>query len=355
MILSTLISIWMGMFSLCAQAKCNKAVILLMGVTVFIYACGGVSPTTSKPVHPSVTYGELAVFLSDSIRTENWDMGKFSCQEPNETVSRNLPYSFSEALLVLDTQFVFIDTMSMGLSGKQYAKALIVADFVYAAFSFQFLGPQMGLANDASFIDHWDELPLEMCYEIGNTNHASVYCEERTSFYLRLVDTLLNIKGTSFFVENVHTFPVLFLEAGYFMVDPYDPFVVVDASNRVVDYPRLYTGQKREEYRPIRTKRLFGHSNELVSKSLYSAMRGETDMDSCFCCALKNYLKQYQDSLTGNSGNYDPKAPYFGDIKKVSKGSNAYSMTMIGRVDGHLRDYSDVLKYYVATSHISKK
>jgi hypothetical protein len=249
-----------------------------------------------------------------------------------------------------------IDSQSINESTKQYAKCLVVSDFVYAVFSFQFLGPVYGLARDSAFVAtwaQWDTLPLNVCYDIGNTNQVSLFCAQRTSFYLRLVNNLLKVKGYSVTIPNgVHVFPVLKLQSGEYIVDPYDPFVICDSDKKwIVDYQRLLRSKSDDNFKPVRTRRLYGNTRQLFSLTYVNMLKDsyKDRYKDCFCCTIKEYLKENRSFLMSKLKScFDiPDQPLFQNTHIIPNSHNIYSIDMIGRVDGPLTTYKDIIRYYI--------
>lgn len=291
---------------------------------------------------------DLKFLLSKNSPTSEWSFENFKCVEPSDTLIRNLPFIYSEALSELNEHFSVIDTFSFNESTKKYAKALIAADFVYAAFSFQFLGPELGISNDTNLIREWKNLPLNICYDVGNFNQSSVYCIERTSFYLRLLDTLLNLSGNAVSTE-FHTFPVIIINQSTYIIDPFDPFVITDSSGRfVVKYEQLVKERSVGKFIPERTKRVFGNSRELISIPFRADLSSKYDNPDCFCCDLKEYLQENKKYiLSFLRPCFNAPDHQFDKIKILSNNHYAFSIDVSGRVDGHLNSNDDIVKYYV--------
>lgn len=218
-----------------------------------------------------VNYKAVKFFFIDSNLVKIDDIkDTLSLTVSFDTLKCNQNLNYNQALDILRNKFFQIDNMPENISTIKYLKALYLSEFVYASFSFQFLGYQLGKTNHQIAIENWNNMPLEKCYNMGNSNLVPVWCGDRTSFYIRLLDSLLGIKANSVSIKNIHTFPLVNIGNRRFIFDPYDPFVVFDSlKSRVLDY------DEASEYflsnNPIkiqRTKRTFGVSNELVSNDL---------------------------------------------------------------------------------------
>lgn len=298
----------------------------------------------------AIPASDLALYLDTIKAPAFWKIEETTCIDPTDTLYSNLPYQYKQALTTLRYYFTKADSLHVPVASRQYIKALIVADFVYAAFSYQFLGPELGLAHHST--QQWDTVALEHFYQAGNTNQTAFYCTERTNFYLRLVDTLLGLKGQCISVQQVHTFPVVQIAGNSYIIDPYDPFVIYDATTKTIA-PYSITQNTRQIHNaiPIRTKRLFGNTRQLLSHKFVNKLKAEstTGCQQCTCQLLQNYLAKQSDKLkTYIRPCFQlPEPPLFTTIKHTpAGGSNAYAIEMHGRVDGQLNSSTDILRYY---------
>lgn len=188
-----------------------------------------------------------------------------------DTLKCNHDLSYNQALTTLRDKFIQIDILNEGEHTKTYLKALLLSEFVYASFSFQFLGSELGKTNHHISIDNWDKMTLENCYNLANNNLAPVWCGDRTSFYIRLLDHLLGIKATAISIKDVHTFPIVNIGKRRFIFDPYDPFIIFDSlTMKVMDYDEAFKNCLNESrLKILRTKRSsYGFPNELISNKL---------------------------------------------------------------------------------------
>jgi hypothetical protein len=76
----------------------------------------------------------------------------FACNVTNDTLFRNLSYTFPQAIAQLKKQFRKIDSLAVPEPSRQNAKALVCADLVYAAFSYRLLGDSVGINTDTVLI-----------------------------------------------------------------------------------------------------------------------------------------------------------------------------------------------------------
>ncbi len=181
-----------------------------------------------------------------------------------DTLFRNLPYSFSEAENLIQQHFAQVDLFPIPETSKQYSKALLVADFVYAAFSYRFLGDSLGINNDSLSDANWNKLSIEERYNLGVYNHKAVYCEGRAQFYADCVRHWLKLHTQMVSKPGVHTFPLTAIDGEWYLIDPYDPFVVADSLNDLLLNYEACCNSK-SAVRIFRSKHVFGNSRELIS------------------------------------------------------------------------------------------
>ena len=273
------------------------------------------------------------------------------CVETIDTLYSNLPYTYKQGLAVLHSCFNKIDSSQLGASSKQYCKLLLLADFTYATFSYQFLGPALGLEKDTNC--NWHTIPLADFYELGNKNQFSFYCTERSIFFLRMADTLLHIKGRIISVEGVHDYPIVYLHTDTFIVDPFDPFVICDsARTNLLNYNTALNSKLSNSCIPVRTRRFFGNTRQLISGQFADNINADCNHknNSCFCVALARYILHNRNNLEAYvKPCFElPDKPLYNTLKVIgAKGQNRYAMEMHGRVDGQLTNYADIRRYYV--------
>lgn len=285
-----------------------------------------------------------------------WDPTVCDMREPTDTLYTNLPYSYDSAIADLRRHFDQIDTLHTSPETRQYLKALTAADLVYAAFSYQFLGPKYGLARDSQMLDiwqRWDTLSLRTCYDIGNHNAMSFYCTQRSVFFLRMVDTLLHIKGYTVTIpDGVHVFPVLHLSGEDYIVDPYDPAVFADSSGTfAVTYDSLLHSKGHGHNKAIATRRIYGDTRMLLSHAYVDTLRARSAgvHDQGISGLLCSYLHSQGSDLQRlmRPCFKVPGAPSFRDAHIIPQGHNAYSIGQHWRVDGPLFDQQDIERYYI--------
>lgn len=190
----------------------------------------------------------------------------------NDTIySNNEKNTLNEALGDLHEHYLFIDKLKTNYETKTYAKVLLLAEWIYGNFNYQFLGPDLGMADTSKFGVKFNQTDLNTCYATGNKNLMALWCGDRTNMFVRLVDTLFHLKSQIISIRPIHTFPIVEIGKSYYIIDPYDPFVLFNTeSNRIISYKELLT--KTEKPKAIRTKRVFGNTGELISSKFYTML-----------------------------------------------------------------------------------
>jgi len=278
-----------------------------------------------------ITHNQLRNYLNQDNFPESFK-DYFQCDSIILSINQNVNFSYEQSIKNLKVLFDDIDQNSSNKKLNNFIKSLVVADFVYASFSYRFLGDSLGIDNDSSIIKKWDTLSLKKCFDIGNHNHAAIYCNNRTSFYVRLLDTLLSIKTEIIEIEGVHTFPLTFIDDERFLIDPYDPFVVYDSISKVV---LAYDSIRNNPYKQIiRSKRLFGCSRELVSNPLLQKVGIKYNV-----CSLMEYLKKIGEQYIKNDSLLlQIHIPNFSDISKIRSNQRfSYSLALCSRPEGNIR------------------
>ncbi len=269
----------------------------------------------------------------------------------NDTIKSNLKFDYWQAVSFLRNKFYQIDSCSYNESTKEYLKVSILAEFVYASFSFQFFGEKWGKTSHSVAIKNWDKLPLDVCYNIANNNLVPVWCGDRTTFFIRLLDSLLSLKASVISIKDVHTFPLVSIGQRRFIFDPYDPFIIFDTSlSTIIDYDQV---QKlvlnNDSYKVMRTKRIFGFSNELISQRLASDVlkssnKQVTDFSqklSYFLLLNKASLLQGIESCSFETFNRT------GIIHPSNLKNDKYIISMVDNLNNRPMNLNHFKKYYL--------
>jgi hypothetical protein len=264
-----------------------------------------------------------------------------------DTLKYNLRNTFEESDSLLKSKLAKMDSIASNKETKDYIKSLIIADFVYAAFSFQFLGPKLGMAQDASSIKNWNKITIKNCFDLGNKNQYAVFCGQRTIFYNRLIAKLLKLKTKEVSIKGIHTFPIVIIGGKDYSIDPYDPFVVIDTLEKnILDYNSILE-KHYKALKPIRTKRIFGSSRMLISRKLYDEIKktyGTMNLDR-YLIDNEHYLSTFKPK------NFETPLEKTKKIQLVLNDKNILAININGRIDGNLITEKDFYKFYIESSH----
>lgn len=205
----------------------------------------------------------------------------FLCEEPRDTLFANLPYSYDEMREQLHAAYSHIDqTLGGSKQTKQYAKALVTADLVYAAFSYQ-----MDLGIEDSTLHSIQIQELKQTYDAGVQNKIALYCGQRAIFYTRLIAAELNLKARVKDIEGVHSFPLVTIGNNEYIMDPFDPFLVTDTNGVVLAYDQMLN-------QPIviyHSQRTYGSTHTLISTQSLTAF----SKNYSFCGLIEYYKKKF--------------------------------------------------------------
>jgi len=246
----------------------------------------------------------------------------------SDTVVLNLNNSFEKSLLFLKSKFFSIDLIKANLETRNYIKALLLAEFVYASFSIQILSYDKCSHSDSVY--NWNKMSLKEQFDFGNNNTQPIWCGDRTSFYIKLLDSLLCLKSSSLSIKNIHTFPLVHLKTGDYIIDPFDPFVVLnEKQDSIINYRGISNNKYFINYIALRTNRIFGNKNEIISRKFVIKLMNEVNIGKSFCDKLNFYLEN-NDSFNKNYLKWS--------LEPFNKNGTVYSI-----VNGN---YSFIIKYH---------
>jgi hypothetical protein len=223
-----------------------------------------------------------------------------ACLFQSDTIFNNLPYNYTQAIKQLIHMVDSIDQIEhYNRATKEYLSALVLADFVYAVCSFQFLGSQYQQGSTVIGIPNWSNLSLQSMFGLANTNQVAVWCGDRTSFYIKLLDSVLHLSAQTISIPQLHTFPVVRIGNKSYIIDPFNPIVLIDsATNKLAEYYSL----KKTPHTTLlfkKSPRFFGESKGLITQELMSKMGGFERLTTNFtiCNMVKQFLLIKMDEL----------------------------------------------------------
>ncbi len=215
------------------------------------------------------------IFVDSNYQNTTLNSTDFDFEFINDTIlTNNKNERIEDALKEITDKYLLIDTLKTNLETKQYTKSLLLAEWIYANFNYQFLGPRLGLADTLQSGINFKSTNPNTCYQAGNSNLMAVWCGDRSNLFVRLIDSLLKLPTAVISIERIHTFPIVKIAGKNYIIDPYDPFVLFDEQlKHIVDYEVFKINPDSINTKAIRTSRNFGNAGELVSKQLYELMQ----------------------------------------------------------------------------------
>jgi hypothetical protein len=319
--------------------KKENKIIIWIGIILNLYVLSACSFAPEKEMKEQ----EISTYLKQ-IKAKSFRSLNLSSLQ-SDTLLKNIPMNYSKAYNLLKHTCQSIDVSVNSYTTKSLLKSYIIADFVYAAFSFQFLGSYLGKSTDVSSVKNWPTLDLSICYDKANSNDYAVFCNERSIFFCRLLEKLTGLKSQIISIQNKHTFPLVFIKNRRFLIDPYDPFITCNDSNELIDFYTLIKNQSQKVH-PVRTPRVFGASRQLVSQRFVNeALNGETKLAN-IPNAIASYISLNREKLIKHT-----PVCYVPDTNKcvlypVMNKKNCYAFSLTGRIDGRLEFGTDIYKFY---------
>lgn len=200
----------------------------------------------------------------------------------------NLPYSFNEAYEKINMFFSEVDTIKSNQETKQYIKALILADFVFGSCGHPLLGKSLGMSNSTLEANGLVRTTLVDVYSKTNSNTVAIDCGTYSTYYKYLLDSLLGLSSSVLSIEKLHTFPVITIGTKEYLIDPSDPFVLLNSDkSSMLSFDELKVANSLFIFR---SRRVFGNSQILVSRELVNHLNLS---DSSFCFSFSDKLNDY--------------------------------------------------------------
>lgn len=233
------------------------------------------------------------------LETANGDEVEVELITSQDTLFNNLPYQYKTFDTFICKRLELTDTINTNKATRDYIKALLLANAVHRLFSFQFLG-NYGYPLTPIACEGWNNLSDEKRFNIGNNNQQPIWCGDRALYFLSVLKKYTNIDGYAVSIKGVHTYPVIKLGKKYYIVDPYDPFVVINKTFEMVDYSELIANNNKNNVEVKRTKRIFGYSNHLVSQKLLNVINSCIDSNKTIDARIKVFLSANKESILKN-------------------------------------------------------
>ena len=235
----------------------NRVTFLYLTIILLLLAC-------RKKEQPSIdskfVIGRLDIHKFQ--KSEFVDhIGAISFNFLHDTITNNIKVDEKQ----LGNELAKFDAIQVNLPTKLYLKAMFLADFTYSAFGYQFIGRELGLANDSAIFQDWKRYSLKEQFDFGNSNVISASCGVRTNFYKKLVKKYLSLKVRDTSIKGVHTYPIVTIADEEYLFDPSEPMVFCDdGAGKILDYKQLRASSAVSIYKSPRS---FGTTHFLFSNN----------------------------------------------------------------------------------------
>lgn len=267
----------------------------------------------------------------------------------NDTILLNNKFDFASSIQNLKMYFNKVDSLATNRETKEYAKLMLLAEWIYGNFNTQFWSDKIGLTNTINHEVNFSSTQFKTCYDAGNSNLLATSCGDRTNLFIRLANSLLKIKCENISIKAVHTFPLAEIGNLSYIIDPYDPFLLLDGEEQIViDYATLKRNPHHNTI-AIRTKRSFGEKGELISKNLYNKLKLQhTEKIVRIEDLLSNYLLNNKHSFVKRIDSCSYESQNFPQlIYPIHAQTNAFVVYHMNGIENQIMKNSRLLKFYL--------
>jgi hypothetical protein len=249
--------------------------LLILSITCLFSSC---TKYDSQAIEASFVFDNYCNLNTEGSFVSKIDSVEFSFL--HDKIEKNLEVEFESLSDFFEIDFLKVDQSQTNAKTKLYLKSLILADFVYGAFSGQLLGDEFGMPGDTIFKRDWLKLSMREQFELGNSNLVSFSCGMRTEFYKKLMKKVLELEVRDTSIQRIHTYAIVRILGNDFILDPSDPVVFFnDSFTEVLNLKQLRKRTTNIEL--ARSTRVFGSSRLLISNTLYQRInKSEKDLKS---------------------------------------------------------------------------
>jgi hypothetical protein len=215
-----------------------------------------------------------------------------------DTIKQNIPLTFTEFNKLITKKFDSLDKVNTNSKTIKFLKAFYLAEACFVIHSGSFLGEKHGLFKKSEIKRAWSQYNLKQQYEFANSNEIPLQCGEISSFYRKLLKRKINIDSRDTSITGVHTYPVVLIEDDEYIMDPYDPTLIISAldSNRILPFDAI---KKNPELAiPVRVNNAFGEKHFLLSNALLDNLHAE---DSNINRAIVAFLNKLKENIRQNT------------------------------------------------------
>jgi hypothetical protein len=235
-----------------------------------------------------------------------------------DTLINNVAIESKELNKMLANELLRFDSLPTNTPSKQYLKALFLSDFTYSAFSYQFIGRELGLANDSAMFHNWEDLSIAQQFNFGNKNLVSASCGVRTYLYKQLVKEHLKLPVRDTSIEGIHTYPIVIIAEREYLFDPSEPMIFcAEKGRKILEYSQL---RNREDVMIFKSPRSFGPTHFLFSDKFlleinpfgeslkkqiaqYLISKRKLLLEKAPKCFVANFQKKWNVSYTKSKNN----------------------------------------------------
>lgn len=212
-----------------------------------------------------------------------------------DTIKQNYSLNYTEFTALISKKLGSLDSINTNSKTRKFLKAFYLAEACYALNSGGFLGEKYGLFEDSEIKKNWSQYNLKEQYAFANSNKIRLECGDITNFYRKLLKETTNINSRDTSIIGIHTYPIVSIEDDEYIVDPYDPTLIVSAldSSKPLTFNAIKKNPKLAI--PLRVNNTFGEKHYLLSNDLSDNLQAiDSNLHKAivvFLDSLKNNLK----------------------------------------------------------------
>ncbi|GEM_PF-3600818 len=243
--------------------KAQKLIIIQVLLLLILQSCEKVNPTLDS----QTIIDEFEII--DQNETGN-RVDSMQIDLLTDTLKQNIPLNYSEFITVINTKFDSLEKINTNSKTIKFLKAFYLAEACFALHSKGFLGKKYGLFESNKITKNWRDYELEQQYQLANSNELPLQCEEISIFYRKLLEQTTSLKSRDTSIIGVHTYPIVSIENNEYIIDPYDPTLILSNNNKILAFEAIK--KTPEQAIPKRVKNKFGEKHFLLSKPLYDSL-----------------------------------------------------------------------------------
>lgn len=211
-----------------------------------------------------------------------------------DTIKQNIPLTYNEFIKLITKKFDSLNKLNTNSKTKKFLKAYFLAEACFILHSGDFLGEKYGIFKTNELKRNWPQYDLKQQYELANSSDTYLQCGEISNLYRKLLKETMNLESRDTSVEGVHTYPIVMIEGDEYIIDPYDPTLIVSAldSCRILSFDAIK--KDPELVIPVKVNNPFGEKHYLLSNALFENLQA---IDSSLHIAIVVFLDSLKDNL----------------------------------------------------------